>query len=222
MELTITVLIIIATVGTSIIAFNKQEVMDKLIFYPPAVSQNNQWYRFFTCGFIHADLPHLLFNMYALYLFGNAVESRFMGLFGDKGKLLYLAMYLLALAFCLLPTYAKNKNNYNYRSLGASGAVSAVVFCFMLFEPLAGVGMVFIPVYIAGFLFGLIYLAVSFALDKKGGGRINHSAHVWGALFGIAFLIISCRIFTDYPILAEFIDKIKNMDPSKIITLGRY
>lgn len=221
MEFSITLLIIIATVAVSVIAFSKQEVIDKLIFYPPAVAERNEWYRFFTCGFIHADVPHLIFNMYALYLFGTAVESRFLIIFGGKGSLLYLIMYVAALAFCLLPTYSKNKTNYHYRSLGASGAVSAVVFCYMIFEPVSGLGLVFIPIYIAGFLFGALYIAVSVALDKKGGGRVNHSAHIWGAVFGIAFLIVSCRVFANYPIVAEFIDKIKNMDPSQIITFGR-
>jgi membrane associated rhomboid family serine protease len=163
--ISITILIIIATVIVSLIAFNNQQAMDNLIFYPPAVVEKNQYYRFITCGFIHANVPHLFFNMYALYLFGegqqkNGVEYLFTAYFGDKGKLLYLVMYLLALIICLIPTFNKNKNNYNYRSLGASGAVSAVVFSFILFEPLIGVGLIFIPVFVPGFLFGIIYLVV--------------------------------------------------------------
>ncbi|HNU89047.1 MAG TPA: rhomboid family intramembrane serine protease [Ferruginibacter sp.] len=220
MNLSITVFLIIITVGISLLAFNKEEVMDKLIFYPPAISERNGWYRFISCGFIHADVPHLVFNMYALYLFGSGVESRFTGIFAEKGKLLYLLMYITALAASILPTYLKNKTNYHYRSLGASGAVSAVVFCFMLFEPLIGIGLVFIPVYISGFLFGIIYLAVSYALDKRGGGRINHSAHIWGALYGLVFVIVCCKFFADYAVLEDFIEKIKNIDPSQIIRFG--
>jgi membrane associated rhomboid family serine protease len=159
--------------------------------------------------------------MYALYLFGTGVENRFMAIFGDKGRLLYLIMYVAALAVSSLPTYNKNKTNYSYRSLGASGAVSAVVFAYMMFEPLSGIGLIFIPIYIAGFLFGFIYLAVSQYLDKRGGGRVNHSAHIWGALFGIAFIIVASRLFSDYPVLANFIETIKNMDPSQIIRFGR-
>ena len=221
MQFTLTIIIIAVTSIVSFIALNNQELMNKLIFYPPAVTERNEWYRFFSSGIIHADIPHLIFNMYALYLFGTGVENRFMEVFGDKGKLLYLLMYLLAFGASLLPTYAKNKNNYQYRGLGASGAVSAVVFAYMLFDPLIGIGLFFIPIFISGFLFGIIYLVVSHFLDKRGAGNINHSAHIWGALFGVAFVIITCRLVGGYPVLQNFIETIKNLDPSKIITFGR-
>ncbi|MEI9956514.1 MAG: rhomboid family intramembrane serine protease [Ferruginibacter sp.] len=191
------------------------------MFYPPAVSERKEWYRFFSSGIIHADIPHLLFNMYALYLFGTAVENKFIEIFEEKGKLLYIAMYVLALGASLLPTYSKNKDNYQYRSLGASGAVSAVVFAFMLFDPIRGVSLMFIPIYIAGFLFGILYLVISYYLDKRGGGRINHSAHIWGALFGIAFVIVACRLFGGYPVLGNLLEALKNMRGSDIITFGR-
>jgi membrane associated rhomboid family serine protease len=221
--ISITILIIIATVIVSLIAFNNQQAMDNLIFYPPAVVEKNQYYRFITCGFIHANVPHLFFNMYALYLFGegqqkNGVEYLFTAYFGDKGKLLYLVMYLLALIICLIPTFNKNKNNYNYRSLGASGAVSAVVFSFILFEPLIGVGLIFIPVFVPGFLFGIIYLVVSFFLYKKLCTQVKHSDHIWGALFGIVFVISACKLFSTYPVLENFMEAVKNLDISKIFT----
>ena len=218
--MSITVLLIIVTVGISFLAFNKEELMDRLIFYPPAIAERNGWVRLFSCGFIHGDIPHLLFNMYSLYLFGEAVELRFGLLFGEKGKLLYLVMYITAIAVAILPTYFKNKHNYHYKSLGASGAVSAVVFCFMIFEPLIGVGLIFIPLYISGFLFGIIYLAVSYALDKRGGGRINHSAHIWGAIYGVVFVLVCSQLIAGYPLLQEFVEKIRNMDPSQIIHFG--
>src|SRR5882757_4435425 len=145
MEITATLIIIVITVIASLLAFNNKDIKDKLIFYPPAITEHKQWYRFFTSGFIHADIPHLLFNMYALYIFGvgnvkykNGVEYNFIEIFGDKGRMLYLTMYLLALLVCLLPTYKKNKDNYNYLGLGASGAVSAVIFAKILLEPLTG------------------------------------------------------------------------------------
>ena len=128
-------------------------------------------------------------------------------------------MYVLALIVCVIPSYLKNKTNTAYRSLGASGAVSAVVFAYILFNPLQGIGLIFIPVYMMGFLFGIIYLLVSYWLDKKGGGRINHSAHIWGALFGIMFLIFTSNLFSNYPVLDHFIDAVKNLDPHKIFTV---
>jgi len=194
--------------------------MDDLIFYPPAISQQNQWYRFFSCGLLHADWGHLIFNMLALYLFGRNVEIYFAEIFGSVGKILYLVMYITGLAVSVLPTYFKHKNDYHYRSLGASGAVSAVVFSSILFNPIAGVGLFFIPIYIAGFIFGFIYLLISHYLDKKGGGNINHSAHIYGALYGIAFTIVVAQLLSEYPVLSIFIEQIKNTDPSNFIQFG--
>ena len=216
MELSITLIIVAATSIISFMAFSNQNLLDQFIFYPPAV-RRGQWYRFLSCGLIHADWGHLIFNMLALYMFGEIVELRYVEIFGPTGKLIYLAMYVLALAASVIPTYMNNKDNYHYRSLGASGAVSAVIFAGILFEPLVGIGLFFIPVYLAGFLFGILYLLVSGWLDKKGGGNINHSAHIFGALFGIAFTIIACRVFSDHPVLQLFIDQIKNMSPGDII-----
>jgi len=220
MEISITLIIIIATSIISFIAFNNHRLLDQFIFYPPAV-RRGQIYRFFSCGLIHADFGHLIFNMISLYLFGEAVESKFMEAFGPVGRLVYLGMYVLALAVSVIPTYINNKDNYHYRSLGASGAVSAVIFAGILFFPLARLGLFFIPIYVAGFLFGIIYLFVSGWLDKRGGGNINHSAHIFGALFGVGFTIIACQAFSDYPVLEIFVDAIRNMDPRQLITFGR-
>jgi len=219
MEISITLIIIIATSIISFIAFSNHNLMDQFIFYPPAV-RRGQVYRFFSCGLIHADWGHLIFNMISLYLFGEAVESKFVEAFGPIGKLVYLGMYVLALAVSIIPTYINNKDNYHYRSLGASGAVSAVIFAGILFFPLAKLGLFFIPIYVAGFVFGIIYLLVSGWLDRRGGGNINHSAHIFGALFGVGFTIIACQAFSDYPVLTSFVDAIKNMDPGEIITFG--
>ena len=220
MEISITLIIIIATSIISFIAFSNHKLLDQFIFYPPAV-RRGQIYRFFSCGLIHADWGHLIFNMISLYLFGEAVESKFMEAFGPLGKLVYLGMYILALAASVIPTYINNKDNYHYRSLGASGAVSAVIFAGILFFPLAKLGLFFIPIYVAGFLFGIIYLLVSGWLGKRGGGNINHSAHIFGALFGVGFTIIACQAFSDYPVLEIFVDVIRNLDPSQLITFGR-
>jgi len=221
--ISITLLIIITTVVISVIGFSRQQAMDNLIFNPPVIVEKNQYYRFVTCGFIHANIPHLVLNMYALYLFGEGqtkegTEYLFLATFGEKGKLLYLLMYLLALPVCLIPTFNKNKANYAYRSLGASGAVSAIVFAYILFEPLRGVGLIFIPVFIPGFLFGILYLVISYYLDRRGGSNINHSAHIWGALFGIVFVIIACKLFSTFPVLENFLESVKNLDIKKIFT----
>lgn len=208
--LSMTVIIIIVTCLVSLIAFSNHKILDDLIFWPPAISNRKQYYRFFTCGLIHADFIHLAFNMYSLYIFGEYVEVKFMELFGDKGRLFYMIMYVTALPICLLPTYMRNRDNYHYRSLGASGAVSAVVFAFIFLEPLRRLGLIFLPgLMIPGFIFGLIYLGVSTYLDRKGGGNINHSAHVWGAVYGISFLVVFGNALGHYKPLHEFVEQVR-------------
>jgi membrane associated rhomboid family serine protease len=212
-QLTITLIIIILTGIISFTAFNSQKIIDDLIFYPPSITQHHQWYRFFTCGLIHADITHLLFNMLSLYMFGEFVERSFSSdiLFGGKGKILYLLMYVLALFVCLIPTFIKHKNDYNYRSLGASGAVSAVVFAGILFDPTAKLGFFFIPPIIPGYIFGPLYLILSTVLEKRSQDNVNHSAHIWGALFGIVFIVAAAAVLkTDYQPLEQFVLKVKN------------
>jgi len=210
MTLTLTLIIIVLTCAISLTALSNGKLYNDLIFYPPSVTYQNQWYRFFTCGLIHADYAHLLFNMYALYMFGNPVEKAFTSpaLYGEKGKIFYLVLYFSSLIVCLLPTYFKNKDNSYYRSLGASGAVSAVIFVFIFLSPMSGMGLLFIPIQIPAFLFGFIYLGVSVYLDKRGQDNINHSAHFWGAVYGIAFLIITSYFFTDFRPVERFISQV--------------
>ena len=210
--MSITLIILIVTCIISVVAFNNQKLIDNLIFYPPAVSEQQQYYRFITCGFIHANVPHLVFNMYSFWIFGEYVEILFMTVFGPVGRWYYLLMYISALVVCLLPTYAKNKTNYHYRSLGASGAVSSVIFAFIFLNPLQGIGLIFLPreFMIPGFIFGFLYLVVSSYLDKKGGGNINHSAHIWGAIYGIIFLIIAGSLFSDKNLLSGFLEAVKS------------
>jgi membrane associated rhomboid family serine protease len=216
--MSITIIIIIVTVIISLFAFRSQKVMDDLIFYPASITEKNQYYRFISYGFIHADLSHLFFNMYAFYLFGGVCEDSFVNIFGNYGKTFYLLMYFLSLIACVIPDFNKHKTNAGYRSLGASGAVSAVVFAYILFRPLQGIGLLFIPVFIPGFLFGIIFLIVSYFLGKKGAGRVNHSAHIWGAIFGVVFLIVFSQLFSSYPLLDNFIESVRNLDVRHIFT----
>ena len=216
--MSITLIIIIITAIVSIFAFRSQKVMDDLIFYPAAITERSQLYRFVTYGFIHADIWHLIFNMYAFYLFGGACENFFIDIFGNYGKIFYLLMYFLALIVCVIPDFNKHKANAGYKSLGASGAVSAVVFAYIMFQPLQGIGLLFIPIFIPGFLFGILFLVISYFLGKKEGSRINHSAHIWGAIFGVVFLIIFSHFFSSYPLLDNFVTAVKGLDLRHIFT----
>lgn len=203
MQLSLTLILIIITTIVSISGFSNQKVIADLIFYPPAVSEQKQWYRFFTCGFIHADFGHLAFNMLALYFFGDVVEEGLKLLYGKAGGVVYMFLYLSALMVSILPTYLRHKHNYSYRSLGASGAVSAVVFAGLVLYPSAELFIFFIPIPIPGFIFAPLYLLISFWLDKKGGGNINHSAHLWGSLYGAAFIFLAGWM-TGFPVIRNF------------------
>jgi membrane associated rhomboid family serine protease len=211
MDVNITLAIVIITCLVSIPAFSSQKMIDDLIFYPPAIYRRNQWYRFFTCGFIHADWMHLAFNMYAFYAFGNYIEGAFVQLFGGVGRLIYIILYITSLFFCLLPTYIKHRDNAYYRSLGASGAVSAIVFVFIFLFPTEGIGLIFIPgLHIPGFIFGIIYLIISSVLAKRGGSHINHSAHFWGAVYGIVFTVIAAFALTPHNLPQLFLQQVQD------------
>ncbi len=208
--ITITIAILALTCIISFTAFSNEKITEDLIFYPPAIANRNQWYRFITCGFIHADIMHLAFNMYTFYLFGGIVERYFTEIFGGLGRVIYVLLYLSALIVCLLPTYLQHKENYYYRSLGASGAVSAVIFIGIFLNPTMLMGIFPIPFHIPGFIFGPIYLALSAYLAKRGHGNINHSAHIWGAIYGIVFIIVTCQFLTDFRPIEMFINQVSN------------
>ena len=176
MELSITVIIVIVTAFVSIGGLSNQKVIDDLIFYPPAI-RRGQYYRFITHGFIHADLFHLIFNMIALYSFGDSVEKALFShpcVFGANGKWFFLLLYFAGLIIASLPDYFRFRNSYHFRSLGASGAVSAVIFAAITLLPQLPINFLFIPIDIPGFIFAIIYLFASAYLDKRGGGKILH------------------------------------------------
>ena len=180
-----TVIIIILTAVISFGAFNNRKLYNDLILYPPAINRG-QYYRFLTSGFIHADLQHLLFNMLTLYFFGGVMEDF---LNGALGKWAFLALYLGAIIISDIPSYLKNKNNPAYASLGASGGVSAVLFAFILQAPWSTIYVFILPV--PAIIFGLLYMGYSIYMSKKGTDNINHDAHIWGAIFGVVFILIN-------------------------------
>jgi membrane associated rhomboid family serine protease len=206
--MSLTLIIIIVTAIISFTAFKNEKIVDDLIFYPPSITNKNQWYRFITCGFIHADIVHLAFNMLSFYMFGEAVENNFNYIFKQNGNVIFLILYFSSLVVCLIPTYLKNKHNTYYRSLGASGAVSAIVFVGIFLFPTAKIGIFILPPIIPGFIFAPIYLYISWHLAKKGEDNINHSAHIWGAFYGLIFFIGACYILTNFDPVNHFIQTI--------------
>lgn len=179
-----TVTIILITCIISFVAFSKEQVMNRLIFWPPAI-ERGQYDRFISHGFIHADGAHLLFNMITLFFFGSIIESFYRQYLYDLGFVLF---YLGGLIAAIVPSYLANKNNPRWASLGASGAISAVLFAYILFQPWKLIFVFFIPV--PAIIFAVLYVAYSIWSSKKGNSNINHSAHLWGAAYGVIITII--------------------------------
>ncbi len=183
--------ILIPTIIISIIALRDSEIMDKLKFNPSHISNSKEWYRFFSYGIIHANYLHLFINMYVLWSFGKTVIYDFNYFFGNLANLLFLALYVPALGISVIPSFIKHKDNLFYNAVGASGAVSAVVYVSIILNPNAGLGFILIPIYLPAWLFGGLYLVYTFIMSKKEETRIGHSSHLWGALYGLLFLLIA-------------------------------
>lgn len=182
-----TLVIIAITVLVSWRSFSDQRLLARLILWPPAVQRNRQYDRLLTYGFVHADWMHLLFNMITFWSFGSAVEREFSASITPLGFVLF---YLSAIVVSILPTFIKHQRDPNYRSLGASGGVSAVLFAAILFDPWTKLIIFPIPVPIPAFLFAVLYVGYSIWMDRRGGGNVNHSAHLWGAAYGVLFTVL--------------------------------
>ncbi len=183
-----TIYIVVITCVVSLLALQNHDIMNRLIFNSVAVSERGEWWRFITSGFVHGGFIHLAFNMIALYSFGVAVEMYYDEVFITGSVYKFLILYFGGMVVAMLPSYKEHKHDPGYNSLGASGAVSAVVFACILFAPLQPIylyGVIHLP----GVIMGIAFLAVSYYASKQGRGNINHSAHLWGALFGIAYTL---------------------------------
>jgi membrane associated rhomboid family serine protease len=186
-NISITIGIIAITCLISFSAFSSQKIMNDLIMWPTEMREKNQWYRFISSGFLHGDWMHLIFNMVTLFMFGQGiVEPACEEL---SGKWMYLVLYFGGMVIADIPSYLKHKDDYQYRSLGASGAVSAVVFAGIVFFPTMKMGLFFIPPIIPAYIFGPLYLLYCVWAAKQSRDNINHDAHLWGALFGLVFPI---------------------------------
>lgn len=175
--------ILTITLITSIRAFNDPVLKSKFIFNPVKILQGREYQRLFTSGLIHANGMHLAFNMMAFYFFAFMLEKML-------GHWQFAVFYIVSLAVSDIPSLVRYKGVEGYNSLGASGAVSAIVFSAILFQPDMGIGLLFIPGYIPGWLFAILYLIISFVATFRGGGNINHDAHIWGALSGIVLTVL--------------------------------
>lgn len=181
----VTIAIIAVTAIVSYLAFQNRRLLDALILWPPAVHRRREYHRLLTHGFIHADFAHLLFNMVTLFFFGSFIERLFADYIGAIG---YALFYLGGILAAIVPTYFRHRDDTNYRSLGASGAVSAVLFAFILVQPWTTIYVFVVPV--PAIVYAVAYVAYTIWADRRGGDNINHSAHLWGAAYGVAFFAV--------------------------------
>jgi membrane associated rhomboid family serine protease len=171
------------TVIMSLIALHNPLKMGQWVLSPYIINQNGSYSRFITSGLIHADYGHLFFNMISFYFFAFALEEQL-------GPVRFAVLYFASMIFADIPTFIKYKNNPSYASLGASGAVSAVIFGYILYYPMNKIYIMFVPMGIPAFIFAILYLAYCIWAAKRHLGNINHSAHFWGALSGVALVLI--------------------------------
>lgn len=196
--MTWTLILLGITCVVSMLAFNNHRLLDQGMMIPPRVTKHGEYYRFLSYGFLHADGMHLIFNMITLFFFGQFLEQ----VMGEiAGEFAFPLFYLAAMAFSIYPSYVMNRENAAYASLGASGAVSAVLFAYIVIAPWDLIFVFFIPM--PAILFAVLYTAYSIWMDKKGGDNVNHSAHLWGAAFGVAALLVMRPAF-----IPEFFDKL--------------
>lgn len=180
-----TLVIIAITCIVSFLAFSNAALLERLILWPPAISRRKQYDRLVTYGLVHASPTHLLFNMVTLFFFGRVMEQFYTAYLGVLG---FAAFYVGGLVVSILPTFLANRDNPHYRSLGASGAVSAVLFAFILIQPWATIYVYILPV--PAIVYALLYIVYSIYMDRQSTDNVNHSAHLWGAAYGVAFTLL--------------------------------
>ncbi|MDR2652840.1 MAG: rhomboid family intramembrane serine protease [Prevotellaceae bacterium] len=198
----LTLIIIIVTALASIAAFESPRLFDRLLLSPYLIVHKKEWYRVITHGFIHANWTHLLINMFVFYSFGQAL-TYYLSYIGNA-TIHFLTIYFGGMIFATLTTIVKNRNNYAYRGIGASGAVSAVLFACIFFEPwnkLLFMGIIPVP----GIIFAVLYLAYCSYMSRNSNDNINHDAHLYGAVFGFVYPVL-----VEPELLQYFINELLN------------
>jgi len=194
----VTDIIVGVTALTSIAAFNSPKLLNDWIFEPYTILRSKQYFRFLTSGLLHGSWMHLLINMYVLYSFGNLVEQFYSRHFGGNAIWFYMLLYAGGLIVSDIPTFLKHQNDVSYRGLGASGAVSSVLFASILFAPTMQLGL-FLVIPMPAIVLGVGYLLYSAYMSKNPKDNINHDAHFYGAVFGFFFtLLLKPSLMSDF------------------------
>jgi membrane associated rhomboid family serine protease len=209
MTINILIIIIIITVGISLKAFNDRGFLERWMYLPYLVKHEKQYYRTFSHVFIHADYGHLIFNMISLFFLGDGLLNTVGGMYRDgdgplfyiggglldtygpiMGQVHFFALFVLGGLFAGILPFMRHKDHEWYKSLGASGAVSAVIFAAIIWNPSMELNLIFIPIGIPAYIFGPLYLAYEFYQDKRGNTGVAHDAHIGGAIFGVVYVLI--------------------------------
>jgi len=202
--LTVTNVLIAINAIVSISAFSRTELMARYQFNAYMIHHRKQWYRFITHAFLHADWTHLIVNMFVLFSFGNSVERWLGRYFGDVAPLIYLGLYFTSIVVASVSTYRKNKDNHWYNAVGASGAVSAVLFSGIVFDPFNEL-LIYGIIPVTSIIFAVLYIAYSIYSSRNANDNVNHDAHLWGSIYGVVFTLLLNPAIT-----AEFFTQIQD------------
>lgn len=195
-ETPVAAIIFIFTIVTSIYAFNNDTLNGKFMLHPYSVAKGKNLYQLISSGFIHKDWSHLIFNMLSYYFFAFNLEKII-------GHWQFALLYMVSLILSDLPTVQRHKDHFWYNSLGASGAVCAVVFSFIVFAPLTKMIIFPLPIPIPAVIYGFLFLVYTSYAGRRSNDGINHDAHFYGAITGVLITIIL------YPrAIAHFINSI--------------
>jgi membrane associated rhomboid family serine protease len=190
-------IIFLLTIGLSLYAlYGNRALYEKMLLHPYSVIHEKKWYQVITSGFLHADITHLIFNMLSFYFFAFTLNA-------TVHNYNFLVIYFGSMILGDLSTIIKKKNDPGYYSLGASGAISGIIFSTILFYPKSKMSIMFFPMPIPSPVFGLLFLVYSYFGSKYSRDLINHEAHYWGALAGI---IITILLFPN--IIPYFIEQV--------------
>lgn len=188
--ITITGVIIGITCLVSYLAFQDQSLFRRLMHHPYTEASDGEYHRLLSSGFVHGSLMHLLLNMYVLFEFGSVVERLYLHQLGaTRGRLAFVVLYIVTIVAANIPTHFKHRKNSSYAAIGASGAVSGVLFAYVLFYPWAMLGIMFV-IPCPAIVFAMLYLIYSSWASKNANDNIGHDAHFYGAIFGLLLTVV--------------------------------